>query len=114
HFLSGAKSAHFDERATPAGDGPDFSDRALLQIKQVNHKSLRWSERFHKMLDKLSRRKTLVRREVIGRRGEVLNYRHLFFAQIGLAQFRTGLLRLDLVDASVDRDARDPVRQRHL
>src|SRR5882724_1856269 len=114
HFLPGAKSAHFDERATPAGDGPDFSDRALLQIKQVNHKSLRWFERFHKMLDKLARRKALVGREVIGRRREISDHRSLFFAQVGLAQFRPGFLGLDLVDTGIDRDPRDPMLQRHL
>jgi len=93
---------------------PDFLDGLLLQIEQINHKSLRGFQRIHKMLDKLARRKTLVGRQVVGRRGEIANHRRLFFAEIGFTQFRPRFLRLDLVEAGVDRDARDPMLERHL
>ena len=38
----------------------------------------------------------------------------MFFTQIGVAQFRSRFLRLDLVEAGVDGNARDPVLERHL
>ena len=38
----------------------------------------------------------------------------MLFAQIGFAQFRPGFLRLNLIDAGIDRDAGDPMLQRDL
>ena len=46
--------------------------------------------------------------------GEVLHDRDFFVAQIGMAKFRPHLLGLDLIDAGVDRDARDPMLERDL
>src|SRR5205807_8645901 len=85
HFLSRPKRAHFHKSAAPAGDASDFSDGSLLQIKQVNHKSLRRFQRVHKMLDKLARRKALVGREGAGGGGKVSDDGRLFVAQIRFA-----------------------------
>src|SRR5436305_15060848 len=66
------------------------------------------------MLDQLTRSKSLVRSKLLGRRSEILHYCLFLFAQIGVANFRPYSFRLDLIQASVDGDARDTVVQRHL
>ena len=65
------------------------------------------------MIDQFPRGKALVRGEFVGRGRQVLNDGRLFFAQIGFAQLRPRFLRLDLVDAGIDGDPRNPMFQRH-
>src|SRR5712672_3691552 len=64
------------------------------------------------MLYQLTRREPLVRSEFITGACQVFNHRLLFDTQISMTHFRPHFLRLDLVQASVDRNARDPVLQR--
>src|SRR6266480_3437762 len=65
------------------------------------------------MLDQLTRSKSLVRSKLLGRRSEILHHCLLLFTQIGVTNFGSYSFRLDLIQASVDRDARDPVLQRY-
>ena len=66
------------------------------------------------MFDQLARSKPMVRGELFGGDRQSLHYGFLLIAQIGLPKFGPHFLRLDLIQASVDRNARDPVLERHL
>ena len=65
------------------------------------------------MFDQLAGRQLPVRRQFIGRAGEIFHDCLLLFAQIGMAQLRAHFLGFDLTQAGVDGNARDPVLEGH-
>ena len=66
------------------------------------------------MLNQLTRSEPLIRGQFIRGGCQILDHGLFFHAQIGVPQFRAHFLRFDLIEASVHRDARYPVLERHL
>src|SRR5882724_8095735 len=66
------------------------------------------------MLHQLTRSEPLVRCQFVAGGCEIFNHRLLFHAQISMTHFRSHFFRFDLIQTSVDRNARDPVLQRHI
>src|SRR5215470_12249910 len=66
------------------------------------------------MLYQLARSEALVGSQFVTGGCEIFNYRLLFDTQISMTHFRSHFLRLDLVQAGVNRYTRDPVLQRHV
>src|SRR5882724_13339814 len=66
------------------------------------------------MLHQLTRSEPLVRCQFVAGGCEIFNHRLLFHAQISMTHFRSHFFRFDLIQTSVDRNARDPVLQRHV
>ena len=91
----------------------NFFDGTALQVKQIDDEAFNRLEQLKQMFDQLARRQLPVRREFVGRAGEIFDDCLLLFAQIGVAQLRAHFLGFDLTEAGVDGNARDPVLERH-
>src|SRR5581483_3945402 len=65
------------------------------------------------MFNKLARGELLIRCQFIGGSCQVLNHSLLLDTQICMAKLRSYFFPLNLIQASIDRDTRNPVLQRH-
>src|SRR5215468_8531868 len=66
------------------------------------------------MLHQLARSEPLVRRQLPPGACQIFHHGLLFNAEISMTHFRPHFFRFDLVETSVDRNARNPVLQRHV
>lgn len=111
HFLTGAESADLDQGGAPAGDLTDVFDALAFQMEEGDDETIGWGKIRQQFLDDLSGFEGLLCGEVAGIGSEVLDDLRLGLGQVRVAEFGAHAFAVELVEAGVDRDPGDPVRE---
>lgn len=111
HFLTCAESADLDQGGAPACDLTDVFDALALQVEEGDDEAVGRGKVRQQLLDDLAGFECLFGWEVAGIGCQVLDDLGLGLGKVGVAEFGADAFAIELVEAGVDRDPGDPVRQ---